>query len=251
MRLETQRRSVDGIHRFLGRSGAWMQRRVDRLYYHGIGRTERPVFYDVDRTYPALRLVDQNYDVIREELLSILPRIEEIPRYHEIHPREQRISESTAGNWRTFFLAVYGGGKSLPNRAKCPQTAAVLDRIPGLLSAFFSILDPGKCVPAHNGPHFFYLRYHTAFLVPREKPPRIKVKDQYYTWKERESVLFDDSWAHEVENQSESTRVVLVVDVIRPHPAWPRPLLKLALGTSVLAWNHLDWEHYYERMAIR
>ena len=92
--------------------------------------------------------------------------------------------------------------------------------MPGVLGAFFSILDPKKTVPAHEGPFMGYLRYHLALVVPEEKPPTIRVKDRFHTWKERESVVFDDSWEHEVLNESEGQRVVLIVDFMRPMP-WP------------------------------
>jgi aspartyl/asparaginyl beta-hydroxylase (cupin superfamily) len=54
--------------------------------------------------------------------------------------------------------------------------------------------------------------------VPDKNPPSIRLKDQVYTWKEGESVLFDDSWDHEVYNQCEADRVVLIVDIRRPMP---------------------------------
>ena len=75
-----------------------------------------------------------------------------------------------------------------------------------------------KSVPAHCGRHYYYLRYHTAFYVPKKDPPSIRIKDQHYTWIEGESVLFDDSWDHEVKNDSDEIRVVLIVDVLRPMP---------------------------------
>ena len=54
--------------------------------------------------------------------------------------------------------------------------------------------------------------------MPEKDPPSIRLKDQVYTWKEGESVLFDDSWEHEVYNRCESDRVVLIVDIRRPMP---------------------------------
>jgi aspartyl/asparaginyl beta-hydroxylase (cupin superfamily) len=39
-----------------------------------------------------------------------------------------------------------------------------------------------------------------------------------HTWKDGQGVLFDDSWNHEVINNSAQRRVVLIVDVLRPMP---------------------------------
>jgi aspartyl/asparaginyl beta-hydroxylase (cupin superfamily) len=47
----------------------------------------------------------------------------------------------------------------------------------------------------------------------------MRVKDQIHTWEEGKSILFDDSWNHEVYNKSDGLRVVLIVDFLRPLPA--------------------------------
>jgi aspartyl/asparaginyl beta-hydroxylase (cupin superfamily) len=227
--------------------GAWLQRESDRLYLRAAGGKARPVFFDTDRTLPELRVVDENVTAIREELLAILPRKEQIPRYHEVDGRQSTISAQGNGSWHTFFVSMYGVGDRLPNRNLCPRTVEIVERIPGLIQAFFSILDAKKCVPAHDGPHQYYLRYHTGLIVPREKPPRIRVKDRYYTWKEGESLLFDDSWNHEVENQAESERVVLIVDVARPRPWYLRALLFLAFKISLLGIEEHEWGDVVER----
>ena len=62
------------------------------------------------------------------------------------------------------------------------------------------------------------LRYHLALQVPEHNPPRLRVGEQVIVWEEGRSLLFDDSLEHEVYNESEEIRVVLVVDVMRPLP---------------------------------
>ena len=120
-----------------------------------------------------------------------------MPRYHELDT--DLIYASGRFNrdkrWNVFMLYCYGA-KPEQNRRLCPRTAAVLDQIPNLSQAFFSILDPGKSIPAHSGPTRSYIRYHLGLRVPENNPPRIRVKDTFYTWKEGESILFDDSWNH-------------------------------------------------------
>jgi aspartyl/asparaginyl beta-hydroxylase (cupin superfamily) len=91
--------------------------------------------------------------------------------------------------------------------------------IPHLSQAFFSILDPGKNIPAHEAPTRSYLRYHLGLMVPETNPPSIRVVDEHYTWQEGESMLFDDSWDHEITNTASSPRAVLIVDFLRPMPA--------------------------------
>ena len=192
---------------------------VNKFYDLHVGGPRRPVFYDIAATRPELLELDRNYLVIREELLGILPDKRAIPRYHELDEMQYNISARVdpEKDWKIYPLDIMGV-RPPAFCARCPRTTALLDRIPGLFEAFFSILEGGKSIPAHEGPYRGYLRYHLGLVVPEKDPPSIRLKDQVYTWKEGESVLFDDSWDHEVYNKAGSDRVVLIVDVRRPMP---------------------------------
>lgn len=181
------------------------------------GGDSRPVFYDVDTTYPQLRILERNFDVINEELQGVLRKREQLPRYHDLDQVQNEISGNSKENWRVFMLDVVGQ-KPAESHQLCPRTLKLLEQIPYVNQAFFSILEPRKSVPAHEGPYCGYLRYHLGMVVPKDRPPHIRLSDQIYVWKEREGVLFDDSWEHEVVNESDSIRVVLLVDVLRPLP---------------------------------
>ena len=192
---------------------------ADRLIKHHMGGYARPAFYDVDETYPQLRAVDENFDVIDEELSRILPRLGDAPEYHDVDPSQAPVSAADDLAWRVFFIYMLKS-KGIPNEGICPRTYEIVSRIPGAVNAFFSILEPHKNIPPHCGPFFATLRYHTAFRVPKDDPPTLRVKKLDYVWKERESLLWDDSHVHEVFNNSDETRIVLIVDVFRPLPWW-------------------------------
>jgi aspartate beta-hydroxylase len=193
---------------------------LNRYLARYIDAPRRPVFFDIKTAYPALAAVTDAYPVIRAEFERLLTEWQELPLYHEIDPGERAISQTTAKKWSVFLLEILGH-RPAANRACCPETCRVLDRVPNLIQAFFSILDPGKSIPEHEGPYLGYLRYHLALRVPAENPPKLVVKGQDYVWKAGEAVLFDDSWPHSVVNSSAETRAVLVVDVRRPLPALP------------------------------
>jgi aspartyl/asparaginyl beta-hydroxylase (cupin superfamily) len=199
-------------HIFKSMANAYFGRYVDRA--------RRPTFFNIKEAYPALDLVTQAYPIIRREFDQLMARSNEMPQYHEVDSGERAISDTTPKRWNVFMLEIMGH-KPGANRALCPETCRVLERVPHMIQAFFSILEPGKSVPQHEGPYLGYLRYHLGLRVPTQNPPKLVVNAQDYVWREGEAVLFDDSWPHSVVNSASETRAVLIVDVRRPLPAVP------------------------------
>jgi aspartyl/asparaginyl beta-hydroxylase (cupin superfamily) len=196
-----------------------------------VDRERRPAFFDITQAFPALDLVTQAYPVIRREFDNLMTMSTELPQYHEVDSGERKISATTPKRWNVVMLEILGH-KPAANRALFPETCRVLARVPHLIEAFFSILEPGKSVPEHEGPYLGYLRYHLGLQVPKHNPPKLIVNRQEYVWKEGEAVLFDDSWPHEVVNTSSETRAVLIVDVRRPLPPIPDLVNGLVLGVA-------------------
>ena len=65
---------------------------LNKFYDLHIGGSRRPVFFDISATRPELLELDRNYQVIREELLRILPEKRALPRYHELDEMQYNIS---------------------------------------------------------------------------------------------------------------------------------------------------------------
>lgn len=215
---------------------------VNRFFDLHTGGKRRPVFFEIESTCPQLREIDRGFEAIRGECLALLEEKATIPRYHDLDRMQSYISAKGDPNkdWKIFYLYAMGE-KPAANRARCPATSAALDRIPNLFQAFFSILDAGKSIPPHRGPYRGYIRYHLGLVVPAENPPSLRIKDQVYTWKEGESVLFDDSWDHEVRNECAQDRVVLIVDIRRPMPLvfdsfnrFVEAVMRLVYGKQIL-----------------
>jgi aspartyl/asparaginyl beta-hydroxylase (cupin superfamily) len=194
-----------------------IQDTVSNWFRRTAGGDRRPVMFDIDDTYPELRRLDRAYPEIRAELEAVLADRETLPAYHDLDPDQATISNVTPNEWKIYYLWAMGE-RAEPNASRCPRTSAAIAAIPNVFQAFFSILEPGKSIPEHEGPYCGYLRYHLGMIVPEDSPPQIRVRDQHYTWQERQSMLFDDSWNHEVINESPGERIVLIVDVLRPMP---------------------------------
>ncbi len=199
---------------------------INAFFYHACGGRERPAFYDIDETFPSLRLLDENAALIREELDRVLALRRQIPPYRDLDEAQVEISSEGLGEWKAFVLYAMGL-KPERNRALCPETCRLLDQIPDVFQAMFSILDPGKSLPPHRTGWMGYVRYHLGLVIPKTNPPSIRVKDQWYTWQEGKSTMLDDSWDHEVRNESDEPRVILIVDVLRPMPAYAHWVNKL------------------------
>lgn len=183
------------------------------------------------RWFPWLDALERATPSIQRELDSLLVHRHLLPDFHAISPDQRSITSDD--RWKTFFL--YGFGKrSAANCLRCPITAAALSRVPGLVTAFFSILAPGKHVPRHRGVYKGLLRAHVGLKVPRPDACRMVIDRRTVRWREGEAFVFDDTYEHEVWNDGDEDRVVLLLDFFRPLPA-PVQLLNRALVAAVAA----------------
>lgn len=188
------------LHRF--------ERYIARHSVHGDPPVYDPAIFG---WVPAL---ETQWRSIANEYLALLAHSEPIPPFHEIS-HEQRPITSDNG-WRTFVLYAYGVEASR-NCAMCPQTAAAVRAIPGMQTAMFSILEPGKRLPLHRGPYKGLLRVHLGLQVPADRSLCwIEVAGQRLHWQEGKVLMIDDTALHTAANESTTRRCVLFLDVLRP-----------------------------------
>lgn len=158
--------------------------------------------------------VEKEYLKIKEELDSVMQRREQLPSFHDIVEEVNTITNDN--KWKTFFLYGYGIDCEA-NAKRCPETVKLLKKIPGVNTAFFSILSPNKHIPAHKDPYNGVIRYHVGLIVPElEEKCRIRIDKEILNWEEGKSIIFDDTYNHEVWNDTSGFRVVLFVDFVRP-----------------------------------
>ncbi|RME04148.1 MAG: aspartyl/asparaginyl beta-hydroxylase domain-containing protein [Bacteroidetes bacterium] len=186
---------------------------------------KNPPFVPVEEHFPQHKLLKDNWEVIRDELLEVLKDADNIPKFHEVDSIQRFISAKDDVPWRTFIIKAYDKWQE-NNAAKVPKTTELLKQTPQITTAMFSILDGGKHIPPHMGFFKAVLRYHLGLIVPTDAPCYIVVGGEKYSWKEGEDVLFDDTYMHEVWNKSPNRRVVLFCDVYREKglPGWVKKL---------------------------
>lgn len=197
--------------------------------------------------FPWVAELEANAPVIRKELDNVLARRDHLPNYQDISPDQKHLAQ--ADSWKTFFFFAYGI-EAPGNCQRCPQTAQLLQKVPGAKTAFFSILGPRTHIPPHCGPYKGVIRYHLGLIVPKpETSCALKLGETVRHWHEGKSLLFDDTFRHEAWNESDETRVVLFMDVVRPLP-FPVSLLNSLVIKSIAASpfirdakkNHEEWE---------
>lgn len=150
---------------------------------------------------------------VQAELKALLTVPETIPNHQEIVETIAAISNDD--KWLSYFFYIYGR-RFDKQCEECPDTARLLHNIPGMKTAFFSILSPGKKIPPHRGPYQGVMRYHLPLVVPRDGECAIRVGDETASFREGVALMFDDTYEHEVWNNTEETRVVLFLDIVRP-----------------------------------
>ncbi len=143
---------------------------------------------------------------IREEVLALVG--DSFAKY--------RPDLALEGEWTTYKLWSFGTPHR-ENLDRCPRTAAALDSLSTDHAAgltYFSALGPGTRVAAHCGPTNTRLRCHLGIVVP--PGCAIRAGTATRSWEEGNCIVFDDSFEHEVWNESDRHRYVLILDVWHP-----------------------------------
>jgi beta-hydroxylase len=186
-------------------------------------------FFPLER-FPWVEHIERNAGVIHEEVERLLEDRDALPNFQDISKDQIEITHDD--RWKTLFLYGYGFEAKLGVQM-CPRTAALMREIPGMTTAMISILSPRKHILDHRGPYKGVLRYHLGLVVPEDAEAcRIRVGEDVRHWEEGRSMVFDDTFNHEVWNDTDETRVVLFVDVMRPLP-FPESLINRAIIKAI------------------
>ncbi len=174
--------------------------------------------------------LERNWGAIRDEADQVLGDISATPPLRLISPDHSLIA--TDDRWKSYFLWGYGL-RSEDNCARCPTTARLLEQIPDLLTALFSVLDPRSHIPRHTGPTKAIVTGHLGLHIPQQPDKcHMQIADNDHVWQEGRMVLFDDMYEHEVWNDTDERRVVLMLHIKRPE-RFPGSLVRDAYLAAV------------------
>jgi aspartyl/asparaginyl beta-hydroxylase (cupin superfamily) len=89
-----------------------------------------------------------------------------------------------------------------------------IKKIPGCTQAMFSVLSPGKIIKPHTGIYAGILRYHLGLNIPKNHMNCfISVNKKKYYWENGKDVMFNDMLEHYVENNTDESRIILLLDI--------------------------------------
>ena len=168
-------------------------------------------YVDVAR-FPELKPLADNWQAIRDEALQLFDqgRIRAAATYNDLG-----FNSFFKTGWKRFYVKWYD--EPLPSaKTLCPKTVELVQSIPGVNAAMFALLPPGSRLGAHRDPFAGSLRYHLGLVTPNAASCQIVVDGEPYFWRDGEAVMFDETFIHTAENQSDVTRIILFCDVERP-----------------------------------
>jgi beta-hydroxylase len=240
--------------RLLSRSEIKAKRRVLKQKVNGFFRALEnrgwiprppPFFHGWREQYPELRILEENYSAIRKECEQLLEIKDELTDVSALGGNYTAESIHKA-QWKSHMLK--SGEFIEENCTRCPETTRLLREIPGVYTAFFSILDPHQYIFPHWGYYRGFWRFHLGVIIPNDNADEkcwIRINDdptivqplererieggEVYHWKNGEGILFDDTYLHDAKNESDEVRVVLWLDVRKKWPFFAHLLNLLIL----------------------
>jgi beta-hydroxylase len=160
------------------------------------------------------KMLRDNYKVIRDEYIEYTKN-NTLKRFGDIDQNQKSI-DTTEVPWQVLMLKTYN--KETNKIKYFPKTYSLIKKIPNCTLAMFSVLPPGKKLAPHRGPYNGVLRYHLSLIVPNAPKNElngcfIKVNGKNHYWEEGLDTYFDDTYIHSAENNTYTTRVVLLLDI--------------------------------------
>jgi aspartyl/asparaginyl beta-hydroxylase (cupin superfamily) len=228
-------RGARALELLLGRSQVFLQSPT-ALYFPELAHRQ---FFERGE-FEWIAQLEARTSEIREELLGVLA--DDAAAFSPyISSDSSRPPTDMAGlldnpRWSAFYL--YKGGEVVAGAAdRCPRTMAALEGVPlssvpgRTPSVLFSLLRPRSHIPPHTGQMNTRLICHLPLIVPTGCA--LRVGSETRTWKEGETLIFDDSIEHEAWNRSDRLRVVLLFEVWRPELSQEERELVAAMLSAV------------------
>lgn len=137
----------------------------------------------------------------------------------------------------------------------CPAHCKNRQQDTGPELGVFSILAPGSAITPHRGVTKAFITAHLGLVVPKDRDGLwMRVERQTLHWEEGKWLVFDDTYEHEVKNDTAETRIVLLCQVERPLKQPGKAMAAALMGyvrrshfVQEVRDNLSDWETAYAK----
>ena len=185
------------------------------LYMFTQSRARHP-FINLDK-FHELDDIQKNWETIKEEVTHLYKN-----GYFEQTKKPDSQASYDIGfrtffkyGWSKFYIKWYGythdSAKTL-----CPNTVRILEQIPSVNGAMFTVLPAGGQLTRHLDTIACSLRYHLGLDTPGSDDCFINIDEVPYSWGDGKALLFDETYLHFAKNDSDHCRLILMCDVERP-----------------------------------
>ena len=196
-------------------------------YQGGVSEDDEISFYN-PKNITSLKSIEENWKEISEEIQDYLyENKKKLTPYFDpnlVNKRKSwKITTFKAWSWNNYN-----------NINSCAKTFEILSRLPNLLSASISVLEPGATIKPHRGDTNAIIRCHLPIQIPKKLPLcGIKVKYEERSWINGKLLAFNDAAWHTAWNQSKERRIILIFDIIRPEFYYKKYTVSSKVLTSI------------------
>lgn len=180
------------------------------------------MFYPADTFNWCKYLETQTQIIIDEYNVVIAAHPEFLIPWPEVNLYTPKASWLTVG-----LYTPVNGFKIFPNYFHFPKTISILNQIPKVKTAGFSILTPGCEIKPHVGYSSSLTRVHLGLDIPKLELIKLNKQEDKYTipncglqihnqirtWEKGKLLVFNDLFLHSAWNLSQQDRIVLLLDI--------------------------------------
>jgi beta-hydroxylase len=176
------------------------------------GRTFERHLHPKER-FPWSAEVEALYPAIREEVERMIAHKTHLPKVHEILPMTHLRFEER--DWRQVTFLSYGHWIE-DHCALYPNVARAFRLVPNLQLGTLSVLKPGETIPMHAHIYKGFLIFHLGVIIPETGDCAIRIAGETARWENGKVLVIDPTYPHEVWNNTDVWRVIVLGEFSRP-----------------------------------
>lgn len=179
------------------------------------------VFYDCSKI-PEHKLFSNNFNEIRQEFLQRKIKAKKWYEFDKTFGKQE--------NYEVIYLKFFNIIEK--NARLFPKLYEIIKNMDNALIIYFAIMKGKTYLKPHRAFYNGVLRYHYPIVIHPNDKSFIQINGIKKYWKENEPFLFDDTYEHFVIKNNDYTRVILIIDFLRPLPNFLQKINKNILLNS-------------------